>query len=506
MISDPVRINTAIEKKIVTGMIVSSRYLAEIHPILQKGLKFEYFKNKFTRTVAKWCITYYNKYERAPFIHIEDIYWRHKDVDLKDDDEADLIAKLLTEVSARHELNPNINVDYLLDHSLEYFEKRELEVRMNNVQILLDQGKILDAKEQYLMYNAPERQMSHWINISADTLTNALFGEKTPKFFNFPGQLGEFLGELDRGWFVAITGPFKRGKSYLMMEFAVIGILSGLSVAFFSLEMNKKDTLNRIARRLTGFVDDGSFTYPCFDCLHNQTNSCNIPQRTNQTALLDPKGEKPEYNMNIKYKVCNWCRKHDPHNYEQATWFEEIQRPLFEKDLVHDYFENFEKQYGSKLRIYTYPRFSAGVREIKRDLNILERTEMFRPDIIIVDYADILKAEDPRMASGVEKEDITWMSLGGLAGERNAMVVTGTQATKAALDVKNVKAKHTARWIGKLGHVDVMLTLNQQEEEKKAGVMRIGIMEHRHRFFLENQTVAILQKLGAGQVHLDSQI
>jgi hypothetical protein len=98
------------------------------------------------------------------------------------------------------------------------------------------------------------------------------------------------------------------------------------------------------------------------------------------------------------------------------------------------------------------------------------------------------------------------MSLARLAGERSCLVVTGTQATRQGLDVKTVTQKHTARWIGKLGHVDVMLTLNQTPEEKMNGVMRIGIMEHRHRFFLEGQDVAVLQKLSTGQVHLDSQV
>ena len=126
------------------------------------------------------------------------------------------------------------------------------------------------------------------------------------------------------------------------------------------------------------------------------------------------------------------------------------------------------------------------------------------PDIIIVDYADILKPEPGSPLEGHEKEDRSWIALSQIAGEKKALVITPTQVTKDGLDTYILRTKHTARWSGKLGHVDMMLTINQTEEEKRCGVMRVAIMEHRHAEFFETNCCTVLQNLKTAQVHLDS--
>jgi hypothetical protein len=123
----------------------------------------------------------------------------------------------------------------------------------------------------------------------------------------------------------------------------------------------------------------------------------------------------------------------------------------------------------------------------------------------VIDYADILKPEQEGQ-SGVDKEDLTWMRLSQLAGSRHALVVTATQLRKSALNAPQVKQSDTALWVGKLGHVDCMLSLNQTEKEKKERVLRVGMMVHRYEEFSEESSCYILQKLRRGQVNLDSEI
>ena len=164
------------------------------------------------------------------------------------------------------------------------------------------------------------------------------------------------------------------------------------------------------------------------------------------------------------------------------------------------------KLYKNSYRFKNYPRFSANTSDIIRDLDILEQTDNFVPDIIIIDYADILKAEDSGPSTGVAQLDDTWKSLSKLAGERYALVVTASQITRAGMDKKQVKVGDTALWVGKTAHLDVFGTLQQTSEEKKDGVMRVGLMAHRYRDFDENNNCMILQKLDYGQVCLDSEI
>ena len=106
---------------------------------------------------------------------------------------------------------------------------------------------------------------------------------------------------------------------------------------------------------------------------------------------------------------------------------------------------------------------------------------------------------------GVKAIDDIWKRLAGLAAERHALVVTGSQGTRASLK-KNTKGEEDVpEWIGILGHVDVFLTLNQNFDEKKKGMIRFNVLEHRHRNFNPDDEVIVLQKLDSGQTLLDSE-
>jgi len=211
-----------------------------------------------------------------------------------------------------------------------------------------------------------------------------------------------------------------------------------------------------------------------------------------------------EYNENDEYVPCTACRGDGTANYEISTWFETLEVPPFNVSTVGDTLTAWQRNYNNYLRVKIYPRFSASVADIKRDLDLLEQLEGFVPDIILIDYADILKPEDDR-SIGVDKEDRTWIALSQLGAERHALVVVPTQVTKSGQDAETLGVEHTAKWVGKLAHVDAMFFINQTEDEKKAGVMRMGTMMHRHLEFNQKDTVTLLQKLMVGQANLDSE-
>ena len=68
-----------------------------------------------------------------------------------------------------------------------------------------------------------------------------------------------------------------------------------------------------------------------------------------------------------------------------------------------------------------------------------------------------------------------------------------------------VKQIHTSEDIRKIAHGDLWIALNQTPWEKKAGVIRFGVIAHRHKEFLETESVTVLQNLSQGQVLLDSE-
>ena len=493
------KIDSSTEKHILTAMIVSTQFLQEVSHLIN----YDYFQNSYIRKVVRWCVEYFEKYEVAPFEDITHIF-RNKKIELGEED-SDLVEKLLTKISEKYAFNSGINVPYTVDQALLFFKKRELEITNSNISILLDKNDIDGAEDQINGFAKISKVTSGWVNPFEERYVEEIFRNEE-KMFTFPGALGKFMGPCDRGWLVAVAAAFKKGKSFFLQEFAIQAMLQRLKVAFFSLEMYRGASNERLYKRLTGTGDEGGDSiYPCFDCRHNQDGSCNKPQRTNKLPLLQ-NGNKPEFNPKMKYRPCTICREENPKDYSLAWWKEVIKRPAFNKVNLRKHIASMEKVYQSSYRFKNYPRFSANTADILRDLDLLERTENFVPDVIIIDYADILKAEDSKASSGVEQLDETWKSLSRLAGERHALIVTASQITRAAMEKKQVKVGDLAAWIGKAAHIDVFCSLQQTPDEKRDGLMRVGLLAHRYSDFDESANCAILQKLDYGQACLDSEI
>jgi len=492
--------DTNLEKRIITGLIVSKKYLQEVYPYLNLA----YLRNDFTRRIATWAISFYEYYEEAPFTHIQDIY-NKESVNLKEE-ETELIKQLLLDISKRYEYEKGLNVPYLVDETVEFCKQRELEIRAGNIQSLLERGDVKGAEDQISQFRKVQKITSKWVNPFEESEVLKTFSEMEDPLMTFPGQLGEFLGPFRREWLVGISAPFKRGKTWAALDFCIMGMMQDLNVVFISLEMNDVQMKDRFYKRMTAAASEGEgyYLYPCFDCYKNQDGSCLLPQRTSHIRLLNDNFEKPRFNRDSNYKPCTACRALRNGEYERATWFTELQRPEYTTQLVSKKMGDFYDILGTRFRMKSYPRFSANIADIRRDLDLLQNLEDVVPDLIVIDYADILKPETEGL-SGVEKEDRSWIACAQLASTQKALVVVPTQLTKEALEAEKIRTRHTARWVGKLGHVDSMIALNQTEVEKEAGIMRVSILVHRHQDFHESDSCTILQLLELGQTNLDSQ-
>lgn len=492
------KVDSSTEKRILTALIVSTQFIQEIQDVVN----LDYFTNSFIRKAAGWCIDFFQNYESAPFDHIQDIFRTHRK-ELKDD-EADLIEKLLTDISKKYELDQGLNVPYMVDQALFFFKKRELEITNGNISILLDRNDIDGAEAQINSFAKISRVASGLIDPFDVKHVDEVFAHQE-RMFTFPGELGRFLCGFDREWLVEVTAPFKRGKTFALQELAVAALQQRLKTVFFSLEMTKVASNKRLYKRLLGAAEEegGKAVYPCFDCECNQDGSCNKPERVNKLPLIKGSG-KPIFSPNMRYRPCTVCRYDNPKEYRVAWWFELLERPAFNKSVVGTHIAVMAKVYGNNYRFKQYPKFSANTSDIRKDLDILERVDNFIPDVIIVDHALILKPEEGSATSGIEQLDTTWKSLAQLAGERHALVATASQTTRAAMEKKQVKSTDTAQWIGAIGHIDVAWSLNQTPEEKRAGVIRYSKLVHRHDDFDEDAVCIVLQNLNYGQTYLDA--
>lgn len=127
------------------------------------------------------------------------------------------------------------------------------------------------------------------------------------------------------------------------------------------------------------------------------------------------------------------------------------------------------------LVIKYYPTKSVGVMGIKAHI---EKTIMLgnKPDLVIVDYADLLKVNQKDKHEALEE---LYEDLRGMAGEYGVPVWTATQANRSALEEDVIEADKIASSYGKVMVSDFLMSLSRKVEDKMSGTGRGHVIKNR---------------------------
>lgn len=485
-----------IETLIATAMIMSNSFNLKVRTLFNP----DYIQNSTLRVICDRSLIYFNENDKSPGLGlIRDIF----DVEAEYIDEPTnrLIDQFLLKVKERYDEGQTINDDYVWEVASEYFTKRELKIRIDKAAKYLEAGRPEEAEKQFVQYKKVAYQTSGWFNPFEEEEIKSLFLDEETGVFEFPGVLGKIIGPIERGWFVGILGAFKRGKSWMLQDIGVIGLRKRLKVAFISLEMKKRNVKERLYRNISSLgarEGEAAFIFPVFDCGINQNNECRNPLRMNRLPA------PPEFEPGNPYSPCDVCRGMRNSEYVLSTYFDQRIVPEFSYGNAYKQVRGFRTMFGkNNLFINCYPRFTANLQDIIRDLWLLEQETGFVPDVIIIDYADILKISGKEK---IEEIDYIWKMCASLAAERQAIVFTASQGNRGSLYKPNMEQDDLAEWIGKLAHVDIFLGLNQSREEKKKKLLRVNLLGHRHKEFNESDQVLLLQQLEIGKFALEDEL
>lgn len=495
-------INNSVEEKILTGLIVSSHFCREAQNLIHKDI----FQNPYAKIISGWAIDYYKKYGESIQKHIQDVFEIEKDTTLKEEDK-NIISVFLSRLSTKYEEEVDFNVSYLLDKTVWYSKKQSLKNTSERIQHLLELDKIDEAEKEIAKYKKISKEVSGIFDPLCKEEIDKYFSEVNDKsniVLRLPGAVGDLMGDLERHWLVGILAPTKRGKTFWQQEFAVTAVMERRRVFFVSLEMDKTRVKKRLYKRLTGFADrTDDYVYPCFDCVRNQKGDCRKKERTNQVKLLTSEGVKPQYDRSSPYNPCVSCR--GKKDFILGTWFTTLRKEGMKRNSTIKILQGIKQAFGDRLRIKSYPKFSANIHDIMADLQQLEENENFIPDVIIIDYADILAPEDTRV-TGRERIDETWKTMGRMADEYHALVISASQSNRQSFKKKYVEEVDASEDIRKIANSDLFIALNQTPQEKRESVMRINVIADRDGEFDSFQSALVLQQLSIGQVCLDSEI
>jgi DnaB-like helicase C terminal domain len=149
--------------------------------------------------------------------------------------------------------------------------------------------------------------------------------------------------------------------------------------------------------------------------------------------------------------------------------------------------------------IKEFPTSTLTVAQLRAYLDNLEATEKFVPDLLIVDYPDLLKMDKDNYRLELDQ---VFKELRGIAVSRNIALAAVSQSHRSAAKAKQVGIDNVAEAYSKIAHSDTVITYTQTAQEHKLGLARLYVAAGRNDE--DKFVIVISQSYNTGQFVVDS--
>lgn len=131
-----------------------------------------------------------------------------------------------------------------------------------------------------------------------------------------------------------------------------------------------------------------------------------------------------------------------------------------------------------RLFIKEFPTKSASVQTIRTYIQRLQATKDFVPDMLILDYADLLRGAKGYADKRFELEG-NYEELRALAQEFNMVVITADQTNRSGLDMEIVSIAQIGESYAKATVCDLIMTVSRTMEDKQQNTGRLFVAKSR---------------------------
>ena len=423
---DTDRLTKAVQENLIVLLCYSDEHFAFIRNVVDADL-FEgvYFE------IARRVYGFIDDYKKPPKDHVADLFDDILEGD--DEDKRQVFVQVLSYIHSSHD---KVNVDYTLSRLRTYIRAQRLKKGiMGAAQILQrDEESALDEAEQFLQRHLKTVSDVFDPGLRADDLSRGLrFLEKQEECFptNIDALDIRGLGPVRKGLHLLIAGA-KAGKSFWLCHLAKSAVVRRYKVLYVTLELSEEYVAQRIYQSFLGIPKRaGVYTVPKF--------------------VLSEEGTLDDIEfVNVDRKVG------------------------LNSDGIETYIANRSKKIRRFLRNLIIKEFPGAltVRQLDGYLEGLEKNEKFVPDLILLDYPDLMitKSRDYRHELGAIYKD-----LRGLAAERNLAIAAVTQSNREGVRHRKVREYNVSEDFSKIATADCVLTLSKTEEEEALGLGRLFV-------------------------------
>lgn len=445
------------ERRLVASLVMSPNLLKTCVDIAQP----DSFTPGPCQHVAKWCWEYFQHTGEAPQNAIEDLYLANAQ-DLGETDAAG-VKTFLQSVSDAY--TPP-NEELMKKEATRFFKLRAMQKLRDGLDRALAARDEALGESLVAEYVAPEATIhtsTSLFGCDPKEIISA-FSRENIELFSFPGEAArEVLGTFNRTDFVSFSAPMKRGKTFWLMKLATTAAKNGWGVFYVSCEMPKWQVLCRLWQQCTGTSRSGEpARNPKFEVAPNGRYIINSPKE-----LTAPVDLRPEVISGLQ--------------------------------------ERFRTYWRGRFEVETWPTKTLTVPMLLRKLKDLQVYQNFTPDVIVIDYADIMRAVNTRQDKRDQLDEI-WAALRGAAQDREVLIATASQTGRGTVTgARDADDSDMAEDIRKLAHVTKNLVINQTPEEKAIGIYRLSNNTTRDEASADTQLVCT-SRLAIGEPMLDCRL
>ncbi|MBT6048138.1 MAG: hypothetical protein HOG49_15120 [Candidatus Scalindua sp.] len=431
------KITDYIQDSIIALLLQDKNFLT----LCRTSISTDLFDGMIRKDLCSMLYSYYDEFKEAP----KDDFRDYIKLSKERDKEAKLYRLYLKKLKGI-----SLNKKYIVSQLIEWIQYQQLTGAVLKSAELIKDRKYKEIKQTIL--EAFNTELSVY-DIGEDFWDFVYTGEDDLEVVCKTGieTIDNKIHGYCRSELFLWLGATNVGKSWALTDGARAALLQGKNVVIYSLEMIAKNYQKRLAMAISGMKRD--FT---------------------NGDLLITFADGTSHNFKENEVLCT-----DSETFKKS--------------------KEFYKRRNGRVIIKEGIEGKFTVGAIHAHLNQLEISG-FAPDIIFVDYADLL-GSDRKFKEKIHEIDDVFTNLRGLAKERNIAVVSATQGTRDAIDARRVGLRQTSGSIGKAKIADVVLTLNQTEEEAKGNIMRLFAAKVRegHKYW----SVSMSQALEVGAFCLD---
>lgn len=495
-------IDSSIVRYLIIATITDTQYL--------RGLRHLWMPNLVGsgwQWVAQKSFEYLDRFGEAPGSSIEAMWAADTKLNKETKEEiGDFLSSLNDEWQSAGQ-----NADYLLDETEKYFARELYLQTAADLEGAIADGNMERAKQ--IIANSKPKQIITSLpsNPFKDRESlKAIFDDRNRSLVRLGGAFQEMVGsQIIPDSFVAFLGKEKVGKTWLKQSIVFGALTAGSNVLFLQCgDLSDFQQKARLMVQITGRNYKpkycGRLMLPIQDCLRNQDASCN--EANASTSIIINHEAKPypqlaRYEEAPDHKPCfnSICPRRLP-----SSWWEPVDPcSVLTEEEAWLAFQRFDLVAGEKIRLGCYLSKEICVRDIATKIGQMEDNTGWKPDVVVIDYADNLAPEPGSSNEYRHQVNANWEAMRRLSQDRHISVVTATQAPKETKG-RLLRDNDMTEDKRKKAHVTAFFGLNKDVFDKRRGWMRINPLVIREDDYDTEDQAVVMQLVQRGRVNVGS--